>query len=124
MRPTPFTTYLVGAVLACAAFGCAGTGGVSGELLDARAMLDEARMAPGAFRAVSEMRDAEAAIAYAEFEERENPGHPLSEHRAQTALELAARAKQTAANAGLPPQAKPVEGTGAGATPPVAVGVR
>jgi hypothetical protein len=123
MRPSSFSTYLAAVVLGCAAVGCAGAGGVSSELLDARALLDEARMAPGAYRAVAQMRDAEAAIAYAEFEERENPGHPLSQHRAQTALELAARAKHVSASAGgLPPANSP---TVAGATStPVAVGVR
>ena len=122
MRPSPLLTYLAAAVLGCAAFGCARTGNVSSELVDARTLLDQARTSPGAFQAVSQVRDAEAAIAYAEFEERENPGHPLSEHRAQTALELAARARQASANAGLPPPTKPAEG--AGKTAPVAVGAR
>jgi hypothetical protein len=122
MRPTLFLTYLAAAVIGCTALGCASTNRVSGELLDARTMLDQARTSPGAYRATSEMSDAESAIAYAEFEERENPGHPLSEHRARTALELAARAKQASARTDLPPQGKPIESGSKSA--PVAVGVR
>jgi len=123
MRPKTFSTYLAALVLGCAAIGCASTGGASGDLLDARAMLDEARMAPGAYRATSQMRDAEAAIAYAEFEERENPGHPLSQHRAQTALDLAARAKEASASPGLPPASAPSP-EGGSKTTPVVVGAR
>src|SRR5215207_9683660 len=63
--------------------GCAAQPGPTRELRDARVALAEARSAAGARAAGSELREADAALAYAEFEERETPGHPLSRHRAR-----------------------------------------
>ena len=112
----PLWVVTAAAVWLLASAGCAARTGPSHELRDARIALAQARSAPGSRAAAPELREAEAALAYAEFEERETPGHPLASRRARAALELAQRARRASLAAPVP---APVAG---GAPQPVSVG--
>jgi hypothetical protein len=114
-------------LFATSTVGCAVRSGPAPELHDARVALDQARWARGGNAALAEVREAERALAYAEFEERVAPGHPLSVYRARQALALAQRARQAtqAPASSRPPVAAasptPPRNVGAGS---VRVGVR
>lgn len=68
-----------------AATGCA-TASTSGKLLEAKTLLEQARHQPSAQSADDAITEAAAAIDFAEFEERQAPGHPLAKLRAERAL--------------------------------------
>jgi hypothetical protein len=65
--------------------GCASAPLPAVELDQARHALEVARSSPNAAAARAELEAAEAAVAYAEFEQRESPADPLNSFRARQA---------------------------------------